>query len=152
MYKNKAITLVEIVASISLMVLISSIVVIPIHINNKSEKIIDSFYRDVIYVRNLSMVNNINSYIRLSHKDNCYYLNTGSDIPEIEVKFSPVKLKSCELVYDKSEIRFNRNATLSYTGHIDLEYKTLFGTKNCEITLVPATGNVNLYYGEKDEK
>ena len=135
-------TLVELVISISIILLISTLCFPKLNINKyKIDLFTKQLCSDIRYIRNENMLGNLNAYIYYNNdKINSYIVrNDGKDLKKVTLP------KETKLSYDQSRIRFKRDGTPDPKGQTIIIYNK---DVKKEITIVPVSGRVLLKEGK----
>lgn len=135
-------TLVELVISISIILLISTLCFPRFNINKyKIDLFTKQLCSDIRYVRNENMLGNLNAYIYYTDDKVKRYIvrNDGKDLKEITL---PEEMK---ISYNQSRIRFKRDGTPDPKGQTIIIYNK---DLKKEITIVPISGRVLLKEGK----
>ena len=135
---KKAFTLIELIVSISIILIIISIGLFSLGSSKyyKARKDLDRIVMDIRYTRNLALANNTSAYFKL-RKDNRYEITCG-DIRELESYSKDLSLFGNNIV----DLQFTRNGASSKDTAQTIYFR--IKDKLYEITIEPVTGKVNL--------
>ena len=136
-------TLVELVITISIILLIATIYFPKVNIEKYQ---VNSFTKqlcsDIRYVRNLNKMGNTNTYIYLNKNDERSSFTLNENKKDIKKVYLP---KTCKIEYTRPMIKFKEDGTPYPSGTtIRIIYKD---TKK-EITIVPISGRVLIKEGK----
>lgn len=136
-------TLVELVITISIILLIATIYFPKVNIEKYQ---VNSFTKqlcsDIRYVRNLNKMGNTNTYIYLNKNDDRSSFTLNENKKDIKKVYLP---KTCKIDYTRPMIKFKADGTPYPSGTtIRIIYKD---TKK-EITIVPISGRVLIKEGK----
>lgn len=135
-------TLVELVISISIILLISTLCFPKLNISKyKIDLFTKQICSDIRYIRNENMLGNSSVYIYYTDdKEKSYIVrNDGKDLKKITLP------EETKLSYDQSRIRFKRDGAPDPKGQTITIYNKDFKK---EITIVPISGRVLLKEGK----
>lgn len=135
---KKAFTLIELIVSISIMLIIISIGLFSLGSSKyyKARKDLDRIVMDIRYTRNLALANNASAYFKLRN-DNRYEIACG-DIREVESYSEDLYLSKDSII----DLQFTRNGASSKDTAQTIYFR--IKDKLYEITIEPVTGKVNL--------
>lgn len=135
---KKAFTLIELIVSISIMLIIISIGLFSLGSLKyyKARKDLDRIVMDIRYTRNLALANNASAYFKLRN-DNRYEVVCG-DIREVESYSEDLYLSKDSII----DLQFTRNGASSKDTAQTIYFR--IKDKLYEITIEPVTGKVNL--------
>lgn len=135
---KKAFTLIELIVSISIMLIIISIGLFSLGSSKyyKARKDLDRIVMDIRYTRNLALANNASAYFKLRN-DNRYEIVCG-DIREVESYSKDLYLSKDSII----DLQFTRNGASSKDTAQTIYFR--IKDKLYEITIEPVTGKVNL--------
>ena len=136
-------TLVELVITISIILLIATIYFPKVNIEKyQVNSFTKQFCSDIRYVRNLNKMGNTNTYIYLNKNDDRSSFTLNENKKDIKKVYLP---KTCKIEYTRSMIKFKADGTPYPSGTtIRIIYKD---TKK-EITIVPISGRVLIKEGK----
>ncbi len=141
-------TLLELIVVLALFAIVLSVAIPSVRIifNTQEKKELMEFKRDIIFARNSAVVENGLYILNVSKKDNSYQIVKKDKRTVVikEVKFS----KGIRIVNNNfdSSISFLSTGAPNKGGTIKLSNKK---NHNIELTILPATGKVNLYIDGK---
>lgn len=135
---KKAFTLIELIVSISIMLIIISIGLFSLGSSKyyKARKDLDRIVMDIRYTGNLALANNASAYFKLRN-DNRYEIVCG-DIREVESYSEDLYLSKDSII----DLQFTRNGASSKDTAQTIYFR--IKDKLYEITIEPVTGKVNL--------
>lgn len=135
---KKAFTLIELIVSMSIILIILSIGIFSLKGPSyyRARKDLDKIVSDLRYTRNLAIANNKSSYFKFN-KDNTYEIKCG-EIREVEDFSEDLILSSMNI----KDIKFTRNGISSKDTSQTIVFR--INDKFYEVTIEVATGKVNL--------
>lgn len=135
---KKAFTLIELIISISIILIIISIGIFSLGSSRyyKARKDLDKIAMDIRYTRNLALANNASAYFKLRN-DNRYEIVCGN-IRELESYSEDLYLVSDNII----DLQFNRSGASSKDTAQTIYFR--IKDKSYELTIEPVTGKVNL--------
>jgi prepilin-type N-terminal cleavage/methylation domain-containing protein len=148
MKNNKGFTLLELMLSISIILLILSIPIFKIDIlhNFRERQELSEFLKDINYTKNKAIIESVNYNIKISIKTNSYTIykvNSNNKKKSIKHKEFKHGTKLIHTAIKNNELSFKSTGAIDGAGTIKLE------NRKCNvfrIKITPVTGKVNVEY------
>ncbi len=136
-------TLLEIVISISVILIITSICFPNVDIKKyQVNSFVKQLCSDIRYIRNINMMGNTNAYIYLDNNDKESSFTLNENKKNIKTVYLP---KDCKIEYTRQMVKFKADGTPYPSG---TTIKIIYENTKKEITIVPISGRVLIKEGK----